>query len=348
MQTSPRSTSNIATIERPEVDHANGVLQRHADNPSAFLALNTDTSHFVVPGIDGLIAYRRAGRRHLVQLGGVFAADADQDGLLEEFRAMAAGEGRHVVSVQLLRGDAERYARLGFTVNQLGASFGRSLANFNLKGSAYMRLRNKISRARRAGVAVGEVGVDVACSTDLNSSLADIDAQWLRAKGRHVKELAFMVGERGGRAGRLRRLFVATDDAGGVLGYITFSPVYGRHAGWLHDLSRRVPDAAPGTMELVIHTAVERFRAERAGHLHFGLTPFAGLGDDHALPQQSAMAARIVRLLAAHGRHVYPAADQVAYKAKWGPDLIQPEYVAFSHRVSAGAVWSLLRLTNAI
>ncbi len=303
--------------------------------------------------MDGLIAYRRAGRHHVVQLGGAFASAADQDRLLDAFVTFASEEGRQVVSVQLLRADAERYARHGFTVNQLGASYARSLADFALNGSTYMRLRNKISRARRAGVSVSEVGTDVPASGALDARLADIDARWLRAKGRLVKELAFMVGERGGRAAGLRRLFLATGDTDpargdGVLGYITFSPVYGTHAGWLHDLSRRVPDAPPGTMELVIHTAVERFRGEGAGHLHFGLTPFSGLREDHELPQRSPMAARMVNFLAAHGRHVYPAADQVAYKEKWGPDLVQPEYVGFSRGVTPGAVWSLLRLTNAI
>ena len=55
-----------------------------------------------------------------------------------------------------------------------------------------------------------------------------------------------MVGERGGAAGAMRRMFIATDADGHVLGYITFSPVYGRRSGWLHDLSRRRPDAPPG------------------------------------------------------------------------------------------------------
>jgi lysylphosphatidylglycerol synthetase-like protein (DUF2156 family) len=349
IQPGPSPTSAIgARSAPPEEGDANGVLRRHADNPSAFLALNTDTHHFRVPGVDGLIAFRPAGRRHVVQLGGVFASDRDQDHLLERFLASAATEGRRVVSVQLLRDDAERYAAQGFTVNQLGASYARSLGDFSLKGSAYMRLRNKISRARRAGVEVAEVGVDIAPSGRLDACLADIDAQWLQAKGWHVKQLAFMVGERGGRAAGLRRLFVAHGPDSGVLGYITFSPVYGLHAGWLHDLSRRVPDAPPGTMELVIHTAVERFRVEQAGHLHFGFTPFVGLCDANELPTRSGTAARIVRFLADHGRHVYPAADQVAYKEKWGPDLVQPEYVAFSRGVTAGAVWSLLRLTNAI
>jgi hypothetical protein len=44
---------------------------------------------------------------------------------------------------------------------------------------------------------------------------------------------------------------------------------------------------------------------------------------------------------------VYPAADQLAYKMKWCPDVVLPEYIAFSGRVSIRAIWSLLRLTNA-
>jgi len=331
----------------PDLADAAGVLRRHASNPSAFLALNAGTSRFTVPGVDGFAAYRRAGRC-LVQLGGVFADPRDQDRILEELVAMADRERCRLVAVQLLRDDAERYAAKGFTVNQLGASYGRSLAEFNLKGKAHMQLRNKISRARRAGVVVAEVGVDRPATAELEAQLDTVDGEWLAGKGRHVKELAFMVGERKGAVASQRRLFVATGADGALLGYITFSPVYGAHAGWLHDLSRRRPTATPGTMELVIVTAVERFRAEGAGYLHFGLTPFTGLDAGHEVAGRSGVAARLVQLLAAHGHHVYPAADQVAYKQKWAPDLIQPEYVAFRGGVSLRSVWSLLRLTNAL
>jgi lysylphosphatidylglycerol synthetase-like protein (DUF2156 family) len=162
-----------------------------------------------------------------------------------------------------------------------------------------------------------------------------------------VKELRFMVGERGGGAHRWRRCFAAHDEDGRLLGYVTFSPAFGPRAGWLHDLSRRHPDAPPGTMELIVSTAVEQFRAEGVGFLHFGLTPFSGLDPAQEVDAASGVAARIVRFLAAHGSKIYPAADQVAYKMKWAPDVIEPEYVAFSDGVRLGTVWSLLRLTNA-
>jgi lysylphosphatidylglycerol synthetase-like protein (DUF2156 family) len=309
--------------------------------------LNADTRRFTVPGIDGLIAYHEAGRRHLVQLGGVFAAEEDQDRLLEEFLAFAARSRRRVVAVQLMGGDAARYASHGFTVNQLGADYARSLESFGLGGKKHMQLRNKISRARRAGVRVVEVGVDAPSTPELESALDDIDRSWLRSKGRHVKELAFMVGERGGPGAPWRRLFAALGEDGRVLAYVSFSPAHGAKSGWLHDLSRRLPDAPPGVLELIVVTAVERFRGEGSAYLHFGFTPFTSLSPAHAIPGGSGIADRLIRLLAERGAAIYPAADQLTYKEKWGPDLVQPEYVAFQGRVSARAVWSLLRLTNA-
>jgi lysylphosphatidylglycerol synthetase-like protein (DUF2156 family) len=351
-----------------ELETAAAILRRHATNPSAFLALNQGTERLRIDGVDGLVAYRRAGRHHLVQLGGPFAAEDDQDRFFDHFVALAADERRRIVGVQLQRHDAERYAAHGFTVNQFGASYARTLAGFDLGGKAYMRLRNKLSRARRSGLVVGEVGVDVPATAELEAQLADIDRTWLRAKGRHIKELQFLVGQRGGPAARWRRLFVAIGPGGGpplgangetptsdtpagerrVLAYVTFAPVGGTHPGWLHDLSRRRPGAPPGTMELIVATAISRLGEERAEFLHFGLTPFTGLDAAHELPGHSPMTTKVARFLGAHGKLVYPAAEQLAYKHKWSPDLIFPEYVAFQKGVSVGAIWSLLRVTNSV
>ena len=112
----------------------------------------TALRHFTVPGVDGVIAYQLAGRSTIVQLGGVFADPVDQGLLLGAFLDFAHVSKRKVVSVQLMRHDAELYATYGFTVNQFGADYARALAAFNLKGKKHMQLRNKVSRARRAGV----------------------------------------------------------------------------------------------------------------------------------------------------------------------------------------------------
>jgi lysylphosphatidylglycerol synthetase-like protein (DUF2156 family) len=139
-----------SVIDAPEVLD---VLKAYSDNPSAFLALNRRTCHFRAPGVAGLVAYRPAGR-YLMQLGGPHAPAADYERLLKAFLAVVRQQRRRVVAVQLQRADARAYARYGFTVNQFGASHAVDLTEFSLRGKKFMQLRNKISRANRAGLSV--------------------------------------------------------------------------------------------------------------------------------------------------------------------------------------------------
>jgi len=320
------------------------------DNPSAFLALSSDKTVFTAPGLAGFVAYRRQGR-YLVQFAGPFAPPADYPALLGGFLEFAAAQGRRVVAIQLQRADAEVYAGHGFTVNQIGASYAIRLDGFSLRGGRFVRLRNKISRARRSGLTVEEVSGEDVSGEDVSGGwgarLTELDRLWLRSKGRHVRPLRFLVGERTGPLQRHRRLFVARSGEQ-LLAYISYSPVGGGQPGWLHDLSRRLQGAPPGVMELVNHTAIELFRAEGAQWLHFGFTPFTGLAPGHELACGSRFVTRLVRLLAAHGEAVYPARTQLAYKEKWGPHVVLPEYLAFHGRPSLGAVWSLLRTANIV
>jgi len=316
-------------------------LRAYADNPSAFLALNSGNEYFTRPGMLGVVVFRRAGR-HLIQFGGPFAAESDRPELLNAFLDYARENRRKVAAVQLQRADAGLYARSGFTVNQIGCSYALHLPDFTLKGSRFVKLRNKISRARRGGLEVCEAELG-----EVRDELGAVDRDWLRAKGRHVKEIEFLIGELGGPAQAERRLFVGRVD-GRLVAYISYVPAYGTRSGWLHDLSRRVPGGVPGLLEAVNVRALETFRAEGAQWLHFGFTPFTGLSKEYEAATASALTGRFLRFLAGHGESVYPAASQLAYKEKWGPDLVLPEYLAFHGRARAGAVWQLLRVTKSV
>jgi lysylphosphatidylglycerol synthetase-like protein (DUF2156 family) len=334
-----------AALERRD---ALGVLRRHADHSSSFLALNQDTLHYRAGDLDGLIAFRRAGRRHLVQLCGPFAAPPDRGPLLRAFLKWAHEQGRRVTTVQLARADAARYVEAGFMVNQLGSSFSIDLERFTMRGTKFVKLRNKIRRATRLGISVHELRSADLETPSVQAELASIDASWLRAKGRHVKELTFMVGERSGRGARHRRLFLAREN-GVAVAYVTYSPCFGSRAGWLYDLTRRRPDSPPGTVELVFVTAVAALREEGCRWLHLGLTPFVGLHDEHELRRGSSTLVRqLTRVLSDHGAALYPAHTQERFKLKWGPQLIEPEYVAFEPRPNLAAAWQLLRATHAI
>ncbi len=324
------------------------VLRRHGDHTSGFLAFNDETSHFFVDGLEGFVAYRTAGRRHAIQLCGPFGPPEERGALLDGFGAWARAGGRRVTAVQLTRDDAPAYAARGFAVNQLGSSYSVELDGFGLRGTRFMKLRNKLKRAKRLGVTVHELDGGELGSPAVERELEAVDAAWLRGKGRIARELTFMVGERAGRGAPHRRVAVARH-AGRIVCYVTYSPCFGSRPGWLYDLTRRRPDSPPGTVELVFATMVERLRDEGCRWLHLGFTPFTAIAPENELPgAASPLVGRFVRFLGEHGGALYPARDQEKFKLKWAPQVVEPEYVAFEGRPSVGAVFQLMRVTRAI
>jgi lysylphosphatidylglycerol synthetase-like protein (DUF2156 family) len=316
-------------------------IESYSDNPSAFLALNQGNTCFTAPGLDGVVTYRPAGR-YLVQFGGPLAPAGAYRELLRQFVEYARSTGRKVVAIQLQLADAAIYADMGFAVNQVGASYAVSLADFTLRGSRFVRLRNKISRSLRSGLVVTEVD-----HAGWAEQLADLDASWLASKGRHARQLEFLVGQRGGPLQGQRRLFIGLIGTR-LVGYISYSPVHGSRPGWLHDLSRRLPDGPPGVMEAINHAAIEVFRAERTPWLHFGFTPFTGLDPRWEMPTSSRWFRWLVGQLAERGGAVYPARSQLTYKHKWAPQVVVPEYIAFSVGASLSGFLQVFKAANAL
>ncbi len=324
------------------------ILRDCADHPSAFLATNQDTQQFISKNIPGMVAYRSAGK-HLVIAAGLSAKAQNKEALLEEFIEWGRQQKKKIIAIQMLRDDAEVLAKHGFTVNQIGTSYSLALDKFKISGSRFMKLRNKISRARRAGVEVKELGKDFVFSPILESQLQQIDQQWLRKK--HAKELDFLIGEVGDLTNidpSVKRLFVAFNNDEPVA-YILYTACFGVHEGWMHDLTRKLPDAPTGVMELINLTAIETFIEEKNQYINFGFTPLTGLNPEvEILGAYSPLAQKIFVFLAKHGSFIYPATSQLQYKLKWAPNHILPEYIAFQGGFSLWGLWDFLKLTQAL
>jgi len=331
------------TVSQIDSDVALDAIRRYpvADNPSAFLALNSGNLLFQVDDVPGVVVYREAGR-YLVQFAGPFAPVEARGKLLSAFVDFAAEQDREVVAVQVQAGDAPDYVAAGFTVNQMGASFAVDLDKFTLRGTQFMQLRNKISRAFRTGLRVEEAPLE-----KWYDRMQELDRAWLGTKGEDAKPLEFLVGQYGGRYQSNRRLFVAAN-GDRLMGYITYSPVYGANPGWLHDLTRRQPDAAPGTMEAINKTAADTFIGEGVRWLHFGFTPFTELTTQPRFGDYSHGFHHFMSYLWQHGSAVYPAQTQFAYKQKWAPSLMTGEYIGFQHGASIPALVAIFRACNAI
>ena len=284
--------------------------------------------------------------------------------LLDAFVYHAERSRRRVVAVQVRQDQVELFGTHGFTVNRFGTSYGVALTGFSLAGTRRMKARQKAKQARNAGfrvVEVGSVGGPLAPRAAFDSRsesstielprnektfarLVAVSAAWLKAKRK--KELDFMIGELGGPDNLDRRIFVTLDPSGTAIGFITYVPVWGQRPGYLHDLTRRLPDAPVGVMELCNATAIECFQKEGVKYLHVGFTPFA-LDCGEEGPYASPLLAKLAGWLWRHGQMIYPAQSQVAYKMKWGPTVVEPEYLACKP-LSLRAIWDLLVLTRSL
>ena len=322
-------------------DMTGGAERAWIDHPSGYLALSGDNERLCVPGVPGFVAYREHGK-HLVIFGGVHAPVSERGRVLDALLEHARQRKRRALAIQLRADQVPLFVERGFTVNRFGSSYGVRLDRYSYGGTPKMKLRNKIKRAR-AHLEVLEVGRELPRTAEVYARLEAISASWLAAKGR--KEIEFMIGELGTPEQIERRIFAASDRAGRLVGFITYVPVWGRHAGYLHDLSRRVADAPVGTMELINATALDRLRDEQVPYLHFGFTPFIVQGRE---PDGAGrLLSMAVDVLARYGSAVYPAQSQVSYKVKWGPDLVETEYVA-GRPLGLRAVLDLLRLTRSL
>lgn len=311
------------------------------NHPSGYFALSPRKDRFTVSDVPGFIAYKEHGK-HLVMMGGVHAPETDRAQLLDSFLAEAARRNRRVVALQLMEEQIALFASRGFTVNQFGSSFALRLSGFTFAGTKRMKLRHKIKRAQQAGLRVVEVGRELPDNESTYQQIYRISDNWLKDKGR--KELDFLVGEIGYSGQSQRRIFAVVDAHERMLGFITYVPVWGEHPGILHDLTRRLPDAPPGTMELCNAFAIRRFMEEGIPYLHFGFTPF--IVDERRRPGENRILATIFRLVGKHGSAIYPALDQVRYKQKWGPDIVEREYLAYNRRLTLRTVIDVLRVTQ--
>lgn len=340
-----------------ELEHWNGAITRPLqaspaasrlpecawiDHPSGYLAMSWRNERFEVPGKPGFIAYRKQGK-HLVAFGGVHAPTGNRGRLLDSFLGEAEQRRKVALFVQVREDAIPLFLERGMSVNQCGASLSLDLADYSFAGAKKMPLRKMISRAGRAGIQALEIGVDAPRDATAFAQLHAITRAWLANK-RKV-ELDFMIGELGVPGDLSRRIFVGVDNAERAVGFITCVPAWGSMPGYLLDLTRCLPNAPSGTMETIIAEALRKLMREGVGFLHLGFAPFISSGEEY--PTASRTLTWLGRMLRRHGRAVYPAESQLAYKLKWRPRIIDREFIA-ARPLSLRAVFDLLRLTRSV
>lgn len=324
-------------------------------HPLAVLLLNPGVRFFRPDSGDGVIGYIVHGRAH-VCIGGLIAAVEYKQALLRAWLDWVERAAGFPIFVHVTRHDVDVLHAAGLQINQIGASFTIDMSTYDMQGRPFQQLRNKISKARKAGVRVSEVE-----SEDdylrLRPRLREIDALWLKSKAAKVLRHLVTDPDCIQVPSPRRRLFVAEQDQR-VLAYVVYTRVEGERRGWFHDLSRKIPDAQNGIMQAINATALDRFKSAYTSaendsdyrYLHFGFTPLTEMYDrTHRLAALGSTGfAAIARFLAERGGVVYPARSQRQYKMSWRPQIIEPELIAFPKGKALASLWALLRATDSL
>ena len=293
-------------IHQPEAE----LLRLYGGHTLSFFGLAPKHRHFLAPGGTGLVNYQLM-RKAAVVLGDPVCAPEAREQTTRSFLDFCARHRWRVAFYQASPEYLATYRSLHLRTFKMGEEAILHPRTFTLQGSALANVRTSCRRAEREGVRIQ--WYEGVTPTEVMQHLEDISRVWLGQKaGKQAAERGFGMGrvdeltESAERAEMLAAIStlatvlplaaprlltaVAKTSTGQPCAFVTFTPIYGCLAseatvpgrqsemqgwGWTLDLMRRVPDAPPGVMELLLVRAMERFRLGGAHRVSLGLVALA-------------------------------------------------------------------------
>lgn len=295
-----------AQFPHPEAE----LLRLYGSHPLAFFGLAPKNIHYMASGGAGLVNYQLT-RKVAVVLGDPVCAPEACEQVTRRFLDFCV---LHQWRAAFYQASAERlatYHALNLRTFKMGEEAILHPQTFTLHGSALANVRTSCRRAEREGVRIEWYeGVP---PTEVMRHLEHVSRVWLGEKaGKQAAERSFCMGRMDELTGsaELAEMIAALSTPPNVLplaaprlvtavaktntdqpcAFVTFTPIYGyltheaaaqrrqseaQGWGWTLDLMRRVPDAPPGVMELLLVRAIERFQSYGAHRVSLGLVAMA-------------------------------------------------------------------------
>jgi lysylphosphatidylglycerol synthetase-like protein (DUF2156 family) len=314
---------NAPLPTRRDPNRARELYETHAGSAVHPFALIGGKRHFWSGRGDGFIAYGCSAGVALA-LGPALAEPEADARLYEDFRHACAARGWRLAFYQVSAGLADS---LGWGHRYLlGSEAVLDLSRFSLEGPERARLRHGVSRGRRAGVSV-ELIDEVELLPEL---AAEVEALARQGSGRRrLGEMAFSVGRRRDACQVPRTLGLARDADGRLVAYTTWLWLPAGREVVLDEI-QRVPDAPPGTVDLLMWTCLSQFSSS-ADQASLGLAPAAG----SMLVERLARVERFLR----RRLHVGGFAPGLySFKAKFAPDWV-PRYIVAERLTDWPSIW---------
>jgi phosphatidylglycerol lysyltransferase len=127
---------------------------------------------------------------------------------------------------------------------------------------------------------------------------------------------------------RDRRTFVAVRD-GKPVAFLNLCPIPGRN-GWLTEQFPRIETAPNGSVELLMHEAVQTVAREGADYITMGMVPLSTRVDPGPQPGWLRSLSWLAR---AHGKRFYNFQGLEVFKSKFDPQWWEPLFVIVDNDV---------------
>ena len=260
------------------------LVDAYGGDSLAFFALRHDKTYLFSPSRRAFLAYRVVGGTALVS-GDPVGDDDEIDQLLAELQSLARAHGWRFAVVSASEEHLDRYRALGLKPVAIGDEAVLRPQEFSLEGRAIRKVRQSVSRLRKAGYTFRVVAADEVGHA-LEAELDDVSNAW--RCGQPERGFSMAIDDRH-IPGTVLALAESAD--GKVGGFLHLAPSPAR-GGWSLSAMRRRPDTPNGLTEFLVVEALAWARENGASELSLN---FCALTDFLAPERVTTPMRRLVR-----------------------------------------------------
>jgi lysylphosphatidylglycerol synthetase-like protein (DUF2156 family) len=273
------------------------------------------------PSFDGAIVYSEFGHVWLA-MGDPLAGDDERGELARRFVIAARKKHRLAAFLPTTARFAQEAAKHSLSAVKVGAAPYFDLQTWSPRGDRAKKMRSGINQARRAGVSVETVN---AADEKIKSETATLCQRWLATR-RTATEFGWLFILDPFQHAEVKRFFAARDEHGKLVGFLAASPIPARSGWYLEDILR-LPDAPPGTADLLVVEALTRLAAEGAKMATLGTSPLAQDGEQAVVAGDYPLTERMLHLAATGLEKFYNFEGLRRFKSKFVPSWWESEYI---------------------
>jgi lysyl-tRNA synthetase, class II len=305
---------------------ARALVDAYGSDSLSFFALRRDKSYLFSPSGRAFLAYRVVAGTALVS-GDPVGEETEIDELLAELRRLVQARGWRFAVVGASGEQLDRYRALGLKPVAMGEEAVLRPQEFSLDGRAIRKVRQSVSRLRKAGYSFRIVTADEV-GPELEAELEDVSAAWRRGRPERGFSMAIDDLHIPGTM-----LALAEDDAGRVGGFLHLAPSPAG-GGWSLSAMRRRSSAPNGLTEFLVVETLAWAREAGASELSLN---FCALTDFLAPERVRTPVRRLVRRGLLLADSVFQLERLYAFNRKFFPEW-RPRYICVERYTDLPAV----------